>query len=56
MAQNLLCPLAANCDIYLGKKAELEPPLKIYQNVFCRRGIKGWSNCKYYNETKTSTQ
>ncbi len=55
MAQQL-CPLASNCEIFQGKKLDLQPPLKLYQNVFCRRGVKGWSNCDHYIETKKSTQ
>ncbi len=52
----LLCPFAAQCEIFQGKTTDLQLPLKIYQNVFCRRGAKGWNNCSLYIETKTTTK
>lgn len=52
----LLCPLATECKIFKGQTPILQPHLQIYQNVFCRRGLKGWSNCEHYQKTKKSTQ
>ncbi len=44
------CPYTKNCELYNGKKTIEKPPLLIYKNVFCHRGVKGWNNCKHYNE------
>lgn len=52
-----LCPYTKSCSIYQGKGDTGGVPLTIYRNVFCHRGIKGWSNCKDYNNNqKNSTQ
>lgn len=56
MSRQLLCPYSENCEIYQGKKPIQQPSLMIYKNVFCKRGEKGWSNCKYYVELKTNNQ
>jgi len=52
-----LCPYTKSCSVYQGKGDTGGVPLVIYRNVFCLRGIKGWSNCKeYINNQKNSTQ
>ncbi|WP_430809662.1 MULTISPECIES: hypothetical protein [unclassified Carboxylicivirga] len=48
----LICPYAKQCDIYQGKQPCGQPSLLVYKNVFCHRGLKGWSNCNYYVELK----
>jgi hypothetical protein len=44
------CQFANECPIFLGKLKVSDTPLTIYRNVFCNRGLKGWKNCKRFNE------
>lgn len=45
---NFICRFSANCPIYQGTEKPNSTPLHIYQNVFCKRGIKGWKNCDQF--------
>jgi hypothetical protein len=42
------CRYASNCPIFQGVELPPEADLIIWRNVFCYRGLKGWSNCKKY--------
>lgn len=44
------CQFAKECPIFLGELKVSETPLLIFRNVFCNRGLKGWKNCKRFNE------
>ncbi len=44
------CRFSNKCELFLGKKESSKTPLPVYRNVFCNRGIKGWKNCKEYND------
>ncbi|MDA3893592.1 MAG: hypothetical protein PF517_18155 [Salinivirgaceae bacterium] len=55
---NSLCEYASKCPDFQGKESTNGIPLQLFKNVFCNRGIRGWSNCKQYlanqaNETKS---
>jgi len=45
-----ICQYRKECPVFQGKVATNGTPLAIYKNVFCNRGIKGWSNCEQYLE------
>lgn len=44
------CQYADICPVFKGEEKVSETPLSIYRNVFCNRGVKGWKNCKKYDE------
>jgi hypothetical protein len=44
------CQFASECPIYKGEEKVSKTPLPIFRNVFCNRGMKGWKNCRRYNE------
>ncbi|MBN2635188.1 MAG: hypothetical protein JXR61_02880 [Prolixibacteraceae bacterium] len=44
-----LCKYAKNCPVYQNEIADLNKPIMIIRNVFCNRGIKGWTNCARFN-------
>ena len=44
-----LCPYAKDCPVFKGKEDAGKIPLNIYRNVFCYRGMGGWTNCSTYN-------
>jgi hypothetical protein len=44
------CQYIKTCTIYMGKEETISTPLTVYKNVFCKRGLKGWNNCKKYLE------
>lgn len=50
------CKFANECAIFQGKVVVSKTPLTIHRNVFCNRGIKGWKNCKKYNELITENK
>jgi hypothetical protein len=39
------CTYAGNCPIFHGIGLPRNMNLTIWRNVFCYRGMKGWSNC-----------
>ncbi len=43
------CKYAKECPAYQGKIKNLKKPIFLIRNVFCNRGIKGWSNCARFN-------
>lgn len=43
-----LCKYAADCPVYQDEIKNLDKPIFLVRNVFCNRGIKGWSNCKRF--------
>lgn len=47
-----ICQYAKACPVYLGKENASKIPLRLYQNVFCKRGSKGWNNCELYLKLK----
>lgn len=51
MAANL-CQYYNTCPVYQGKEETNGPPLTIYKNVFCNRGLKGWNNCEQFMDYK----
>ena len=44
-----LCKYASDCPAYQNKIKDIGKPIFIIRNVFCNRGIKGWSNCERFN-------
>jgi hypothetical protein len=42
------CKYAGECPVYQDNIKNLGKPVFLVRNVFCNRGIKGWSNCKRY--------
>ena len=44
-----LCKYAGECPVYQDEIKDLGKPIFLVRNVFCNRGIKGWSNCKRFN-------
>lgn len=48
-----ICEYANQCPIYNGEKQIMDTPIVVYRNVFCKRGEKGWNNCKQHMEFKT---
>ncbi len=47
-----ICQYAKDCPIFQGKENASKIPLRLYQNVFCKRGSKGWNNCERYHKLK----
>lgn len=47
-----ICQYAKDCPHFQGKENASKIPLRLYQNVFCKRGIKGWKNCELYHKLK----
>ena len=45
-----LCKYAKDCSVYQNKNKNIKKPIFLIRNVFCNRGLKGWSNCKRYLE------
>lgn len=43
-----LCKYANDCSVYQNKNKNIKKPVFLVRNVFCNRGLKGWSNCKKY--------
>ena len=39
------CRYADDCDLFKGNGIPQHMTLSLWRNVFCNRGIKGWSNC-----------
>jgi len=50
-----ICPYIKECPIYKEEVPTSGAPLTIYKNVFCHRGLKGWSNCEQYLNYKANT-
>lgn len=49
MHRNSKCKHTSNCSIYSGQEsAKLD--IMLHRNIFCYRGIKGWSDCERYNQ------
>lgn len=47
------CRYADDCALYKGSGLPEHMTLILWRNVFCNRGIKGWSNCdkfKFFEE------
>ena len=44
-----LCKYAQECPVYQDKVKDIGKPIFLIRNVFCNRGIKGWSNCARFN-------
>jgi hypothetical protein len=44
------CRYAEKCPLYHGASIPDSMNLNLWRNVFCYRGIKGWSNCQRYKE------
>jgi len=44
------CKFAKDCPIFKGEEKVIDTPLPVFRNVFCNRGIKGWTNCNRYNK------
>jgi hypothetical protein len=44
------CRYTEKCPQYNGDGIPDKITLNLWRNVFCYRGIKGWSNCQRYNE------
>ena len=47
-----ICKYQKECPVYQGTETISSTPLEVYKNVFCKRGIKGWKNCKKYEAYK----
>jgi hypothetical protein len=43
-----LCKYAGECPAYQNKVKNMGKPIFLVRNVFCNRGMKGWSNCKRF--------
>lgn len=50
MSRRDKCCYAEECKLFKGEEKISETPLLIFRNVFCYRGMKGWKNCKKFNE------
>jgi hypothetical protein len=44
------CRYATTCPLYQGDGIPENMTRTLWRNVFCYRGIKGWSNCEKYQE------
>ena len=44
------CKYTESCPLYQGKGIPENMTRTLWRNVFCYRGIKGWSNCDTYHE------
>lgn len=44
-----LCKYAKECPAYQDKIKDIGKPIFLIRNVFCNRGMKGWSNCVRFN-------
>jgi hypothetical protein len=44
------CRFTDECNLYRGAGIPDSMNLNLWRNVFCYRGIKGWSNCQKFNE------
>ncbi len=42
------CRYADSCQLYQGNGIPENMTRSLWRNVFCNRGVKGWSNCKQY--------
>lgn len=43
-----VCKYAKDCSVYQNTNKNIKNPIYLVRNVFCNRGLKGWSNCKRY--------
>lgn len=43
------CKYAETCPMFKGHGLPEKMTKSIWRNVFCYRGIKGWSNCEKYH-------
>jgi hypothetical protein len=43
------CRYAGICPLYQGTGIPENMTRTLWRNVFCYRGIKGWSNCEKYH-------
>lgn len=52
------CRYAETCPLYHGIGLSENMTRTLWRNVFCYRGIKGWSNCEKYHvfEDKNSSK
>lgn len=48
MQKSRTCKYANECLVYKGEIDTKVSSTTIIRNVFCNRGIKGWSNCKKF--------
>ena len=44
------CKYADSCPLFAGIGIPENMTQTLWRNVFCYRGIKGWSNCQKYLE------
>lgn len=44
------CKFASKCPVYRGNNNNIKIPHFLYKNIYCNRGIKGWSYCYTYND------
>ncbi len=51
-----VCKYASDCPVYRNKIPDLGKPLFLIRNVFCNRGIKGWSNCIRFKALESGKQ
>jgi len=42
------CRYAQTCSFFNGMGLPENTEQSLWRNVFCYRGVKGWSNCKQY--------
>jgi hypothetical protein len=50
------CPYAGDCAQYKGTGLPENMNLVLFRNVFCNRGIKGWSNCDKFQLYENENQ
>jgi len=43
------CRYSSKCPVYQGIEEPRNMDLTIWRNVFCYRGMKGWSNCHRFH-------
>lgn len=50
------CKYANECPVFQEKNNTIDKPIYIIKNVFCNRGIKGWSICKRFQLLEEETK
>jgi len=45
---NKICKYAADCPVFNETLSVMISPNLVIKNVFCKRGEKGWYNCKRF--------
>lgn len=43
------CKYADSCTLFQGKGLPENMTRTLWRNVFCYRGMKGWTNCETYH-------